>query len=80
EEIRDITQALVQAGNAKIGKIFIFSGSKTFTQPLQENDATHPATIGTDNLDQDLQFLLDPEQFSASFEGFSQHPYIVRIV
>ena len=80
EEISDITEALYQAGNAKLGKVFIFSGSKTLTQPLEKGDEVQPATINPENLASDEQFLLDPNQFVAQFDGFSQHPYVVRVV
>jgi flagellar hook-associated protein 3 FlgL len=79
EEVQDITDALVQSGNAKIGKIFIFSGSKTLTQPLVEGTATQAALVDSSALENDLKFLLDVEQFSGTFEGQSQHPYLVRI-
>jgi len=80
EEVQDIIETLVQSGNAKIGKVFIFSGSKTLTQPLEEGLTMQQGQIDTENLDSDLQFLLEPGQFEARFEGFSQHPYRVRIV
>ncbi len=80
QEIKDIFDSLVQAGNAKLGKVYIFSGSKTLTQPLVQGDAVQPAHVKADNLDTDLKFLVDVEQFHGTFEGFSQHPYLVRIV
>lgn len=80
EEVQDIIETLQQSGNAKIGKVYIFSGSKTLTRPLQEGSAIHSALVSTDNLDSDLQFLLEAGQFEAEFEGFSQHPLRVRIV
>jgi flagellar hook-associated protein 3 FlgL len=79
EEISNITQALVQTGNSKLGKVYIFSGSKTLTQPLVEGDSVQPAQVNTEHLESDLAFLVDPEQFKGQFKGFSQHPYIVRI-
>jgi flagellar hook-associated protein 3 FlgL len=80
QEVQDIIDALVQAGNAKLGKIYIFSGSKTLTQPLSEGDAAQQAQVGMENLDSDLKFLVDGEQFQGRFIGFSNHPYAVRIV
>lgn len=80
EEVTDIIDALYQAGNAKLGKVYIFSGSKTLTQPLEKGDEVQPATIRTDALASDEQFLLDPNQFVAQFDGYSQHPYLVRVV
>lgn len=78
-EVQHIIDALVQSGNSKIGKIFLFSGSKTLTQPLTESKEVNPAVIKTENIDSDLKFLLDPEQFTGTFAGFSSKPYIVRI-
>ena len=80
QEVGDIFNALVQAGNSKLGKVYIFAGSKTLTQPLTEGDAVQAAQIDAKNLDTDLKFLVNVDQFHASFEGFSQHPYIVRVV
>ena len=80
EEVQNIYDALVQAGNAKLGKVYIFSGSKTLTQPLVEGDSVQPAEVDTKNLESDLKFLVDPAQFQGRFIGFSEHPYVVRIV
>lgn len=79
-ELQGITDALVEAGNTRIGKIYVFSGSKTFTKPLVHNIAVQSAVVNAESLAPDLQFLLDTDQFQATFEGFSLHPYIVRIV
>ena len=80
QEVQDIIDALVQAGNSKLGKIYIFSGSKTLTQPLAEGDEAQQALVGMENLASDEKFLVDGDQFQGRFIGFSSHPYIVRIV
>jgi flagellar hook-associated protein 3 FlgL len=80
QEVQDITDALVQAGNSKLGKIYIFSGSKTLTQPLLEGDEGQAAQVNMQNLDSDVKFLVSDEQFQGRFQGFSTHPYAVRIV
>ena len=79
EEVQDIIDALVQAGNSKIGKIYVFAGSKTLTQPLVQGEEVQPAQVSTENLASDWQFLIDPEQFQGQFQGFSQHAYVLRI-
>lgn len=79
EELRAITEGLIQSGNARIGKVFIFGGSKTLTPPLERGRRIQPAVVDMDNLGADAQFLLDPEQFAAEFDGFSLNPYVVRI-
>jgi flagellar hook-associated protein 3 FlgL len=80
EEVRDIIEGIVNAGNAKTGKVFLFSGSKTFTQPLKANPAVQPAVIDLEQVPFDAQLLSDPGQFAATLDGWSQNPYIVRIV
>jgi flagellin-like hook-associated protein FlgL len=80
EELNAIIEALRQSGNAKIGKIFIFAGSRTLSEPLGKNPELQDAVVRTENLEPDVQFLANPEQFQARFEGNSVHPYVVRIV
>ncbi|MDH4247516.1 MAG: flagellin [Deltaproteobacteria bacterium] len=79
EEMKSIEKALLMAGNAKIGKIYIFGGSKTLTQPLTENVEIVPATVNTEALPVDMKYLVDEEQFKADFKGFSKNNYLVRI-
>jgi len=79
EELRAITDGLIQSGNARIGKVYIFGGSKTLTPPLERGQRIQPAIVDMDNLGADAQFLLDAEQFAAEFDGFSLNPYVVRI-
>jgi flagellar hook-associated protein 3 FlgL len=79
EELQDIINNLVNSGNTKIGKVFIFSGSKTLTKPLEPNPARKEATLKLDIIPTDEKLLLKPDLLKASFDGWSQHPYIVRI-
>ena len=79
EELQDIIDALFQSGNSRIGKLYIFSGSKTLTRPLTESKEVQPATVNLDGVETDLQFLLDAEQFGANFRGFSSNPFRVRV-
>ena len=70
-EIQAITDGVLQAGNAKLGKLYIFSGSATFTRPLEPAPARQPALLKLDG--QPLRLQL------AEFEGHSPNSYIVRI-
>lgn len=79
EEIGDIIDNLVNAGNAKAGKVYLFAGSKTFTQPLVRNGPIQEAQVDISGLPVDQRFLVNPEQFAATLEGWSQNPYVVRI-
>lgn len=79
EELKNITVAMVQSGNAKNGKVYIFSGSKTLTRPLIEGKEAQKATVEMDGLESDLKFLLDADQFEATFRGFSTNALRVRI-
>lgn len=79
-EIESITSSFYESGNAKIGKVFIFSGSKTLTQPLEKNPLVNPVVISGENLKGTFKFLTELEQFKASAEGFSKNPYVLRIV
>ena len=79
EELQDIINNLVNAGNTKVGKVFIFSGSKTLTRPLEPNPARKEAKLNLDNIPTDEKLLLKPDLLKASFDGWSQHPYVVRI-
>jgi flagellar hook-associated protein 3 FlgL len=79
EEIKDIIDNLVNAGNAKAAKVYLFAGSKTFSQPLLANGSLQDAGIDVNDLPIDQRFLLDPEQFAATMDGWSQNPYVVKI-
>jgi len=76
-ELQSIIDELVQAGNSKIGKLYVFSGTETLTQPLVANEETQPAAIGTGGEESFAPYSLD--RVAAEFSGYSQNPYIARI-
>lgn len=79
EELQDIINNMVNSGNAKVGKVYIFSGSKTLTRPLEASPEHQPATLNVESIPTDEQLMLNVEPLKASFDGWSQHPYSVRI-
>ena len=80
QELRDLRDSLMQAGNTKSGKLFLFSGTKTLTEPLQFANHLQPAKVQTEDIVQkDVAKLLNVDQFQAQFEGFSLNNYRVRI-
>lgn len=80
QELRAIREALFDAANAKFGKLYLFSGTKTFTQPLSQNSPIQEAKVQTVDIKQkDVSELLDVAQFQAQFEEHSSNEYRVRI-
>ena len=95
EEIEALINGMVSSANSRIGKLFIFSGSKTFTQPLEANPGTQPAQLrlappvpGEEGLEGELANLVEPVDLdippeliekAAVFEGNSSNSYVVRI-
>lgn len=95
KEIEALIDGMVSAGNARIGKLFIFSGSKTFTQPLEGNPGRQAALTrlvdqlpDSDEIDAGSPNLVEPMERgfpdgfggdAAVFEGFSSNSYFVRI-
>jgi flagellar hook-associated protein 3 FlgL len=77
EELQSIIDELIHAGNAKMGKLFIFSGTETLTEPLVENPALQPALVGTGAGEAFSPLSLD--RYNAEFSGYSRNEYIVRI-
>jgi flagellar hook-associated protein 3 FlgL len=77
QELQAIIDELYNAGNSKIGKLFIFSGTETLTQPLVNNGKVQPATAGMGEGDSFGPYDLD--RFLAEFEGHSRNEYIVRV-
>jgi flagellar hook-associated protein 3 FlgL len=80
EELQDIVDNMINSGNAKVGKVFIFAGSKTLTKPLEPNPGRQDALLNPDQIPADERLLLDTKPLQAAFEGWSQHEYIARIV
>ena len=85
QEVNNIVDSLIQAGNAKIGKVYIFSGSKTMTAPLARSPIMQPAllTDGGEEIANSTSERLDKASelapFAADFEGHSSNTYRVRI-
>lgn len=80
-EIAAIRESLFDAANSREGKLYLFSGVKTLTQPLEKNSPIQPAKIETKNIVQeDIREVLDVSQFRANFEGHSNNPYHLRVV
>ena len=50
-ELQAITDELYQAGNSKIGKLYIFSGTETLTPPLVVNPETQPAQVNDEQVE-----------------------------
>ena len=79
-EIKDIRDALFDAGNARSGKLYLFSGIKSLTPAIKHNYILQPAKVETEKIVQsDIRDLVDVTQFQAQFEGFSNNPYILGI-
>ena len=79
-EIKDIRDALFDAGNARSGKLYLFSGIKSLTPAIKHNYILQPAKVETEKIVQsDIRDLVDVTQFQAQFEGFSKNPYVLRI-
>lgn len=78
QELNAIIEGLVQVGNSKVGKLFIFAGTQTLRPPLELNEEIQPAILDTENAEAGI-FSLDPEWLEGNFIGFSRNPYVVRI-
>lgn len=80
QELRAIRETLFNTANAKFGKLYLFSGTKTFTQPLRVNNPIQEAKVLSAEMQQkDVSGLLDVAQFQAQFEEHSSNEYRVRI-
>lgn len=80
QELSAIKETLFDTANAKQGKLYLFSGTKTLTKPLVLNGPIQKAKVYTDNVVQkDIADLVDLTQFDAQFEGYSANTYRVRI-
>lgn len=95
QEIEALLDGMINAGNSKIGKLYIFSGSKTFTKPLEDNPGRQPAQMRfmlpvpeEEGLEGELANLVEPVELdlppelvaqTAVFDGNSSNSYIVRI-
>ncbi|MDP7630176.1 MAG: hypothetical protein QGF03_06290, partial [SAR324 cluster bacterium] len=69
-ELSALRKGLLDAGNAREGKLYVFSGVKSLTPPLKKNSPHQPAKVETTSiLQQDIRELLDVSQFRAQFDG-----------
>ncbi len=84
-ELKAIQQALFDAGNSKLGKLYLFSGTKTLTQPLEKHNPIQEAKVWSkvdDNQLEEVKELaefLEVDQIRARFEGHSTNEYRVKI-
>ncbi|MDH4225000.1 MAG: hypothetical protein OEW12_05095 [Deltaproteobacteria bacterium] len=75
KEIQAIIDGMVNSGNSMNGKLFMFSGTQTYTRPLETNPETQTALVGLEPSGGPV--VLDG--FQADFRGYSTHPYILRV-
>ncbi len=73
-------KTLFDIGNAREGKLYLFSGIKSLSPALKNNGIFQPAKVEKSGVEQkDIRELLDVKQFRAQFEGFSPHNYRVKV-
>ena len=71
---------LFDSGNAREGKLYLFSGIKSLSPSLKKNGIFQPAKIEVGGVVQkDIRELLDVKQFRSQFEGFSSNNYRIRV-
>ena len=71
---------LFDSGNAREGKLYLFSGIKSLSPALKKNGIFQPAKVEVDGVVQkDIRQLLDVKQFRSQFEGFSSNNYRIRV-
>ena len=71
---------LFDSGNAREGKLFLFSGIKSLSPALKKNGIFQPAKVEVGGVVQkDIRELLDVKQFRSQFEGFSSNNYRIRV-
>ena len=73
-------RTLFDTGNAREGKLYLFSGIKSLSPALKKNDIFQPAKVDKKGVVQkDIRDLLDVNQFRAQFEGFSSNNYRIKV-
>ena len=73
-------KTLFDTGNAREGKLYLFSGIKSLSPALKKNDIFQPAKVDKKGVVQkDISDLLDVNQFRAQFEGFSSNNYRIKV-
>ena len=71
---------LFDSGNAREGKLYLFSGIKSLSPALKKNGIFQPAKVEVGGVMQkDIRELLDVKQFRSQFEGFSSNNYRIRV-
>ena len=71
---------LFDSGNAREGKLYLFSGIKSLSPALEKNGIFQPAKVEVGGVVQkDIRELLDVKQFRSQFEGFSSNNYRIRV-
>ncbi|MDH4120848.1 MAG: hypothetical protein OEV94_04000 [Deltaproteobacteria bacterium] len=79
KEMEGIIDGALQSANAKLGKLFLFSGTMTLTRPMELNGISQKARVELAQTDNEESGPQNPEAFKADFDGFSSHPYVVKI-
>jgi len=73
-------KTLFDTGNAREGKLYLFSGIKSLSPALKKNGIFQPAKVEKSGVTQkDIRELLDVKQFRAQFEGFSTNNYRIKV-
>ena len=71
---------LFDSGNAREGKLYLFSGIKSLSPALKKNGIFQPTKVEVGGVVQkDIRELLDVKQFRSQFEGFSSNNYRIRV-
>ena len=71
---------LFDSGNAREGKLYLFSDIKSLSPALKKNGIFQPAKVEVGGVVQkDIRELLDVKQFRSQFEGFSSNNYRIRV-
>lgn len=79
-ELSAARKSIFDSGNAREGKLYLFSGIKSLTPALKKNGVFQPAKVEKSGVAQkDIRELLDVKQFRAQFEGFSTNEYRIKV-
>ena len=79
-ELSAARKNLFDVGNAREGKLYLFSGIKSLSPALKKNDIFQPAKVEKEAVIQkDIRELLDVKEFRAQFEGFSKNNYRIKV-
>ena len=79
-EFSAVSKTLFDTGNAREGKLYLFSGIKSLSPALEKNGIFQPAKVEKKGITQkDIRELLDVKQFRAQFEGYSSNKYRIKV-